>query len=47
MEAQGAVQHCVEVATGPSGAYIAGAVTDDDSTTRSNLKHSLKETFNQ
>jgi len=47
MEAQGAAQHCIEVATGPSGAYIAGVVTDDDSTTRSNLKHSLKETFNQ
>ena len=47
MEAQGALQHCVEIANGPSGAHVAGVVTDDDSTTRSNLKHSLKDEFNQ
>jgi len=47
MEAQGAVQHCVEIATGPSGAHVAAVVTDDDSTTRSNLKHSLEDVFNQ
>ena len=46
MEAQGAIQHCVSIARGPSGAYVAGVVADDDSTTRSNLRHSLKEVFN-
>jgi len=46
MEAQGAIQHCTFVAGSQSGAYVAGVVTDDDSTTRSNLRHSLKDVFN-
>jgi hypothetical protein len=43
MEPLGAVQHCIDVAASPGNVYIAALVTDDDSTTRSNVKHSLAD----
>jgi len=47
MEAQGAILQCTTIAGGTGGACVTGVVTDDDSTTQSNLRHSLNDTFNQ
>ena len=43
MEPLDAVQHCVDIAWTGVNVYVAGLVTDDDSTTHSNVKHSLSE----
>ena len=46
MEPLAAVQHCVEISkrTGDGvQAYVATLITDDDSTTRANCKHSYKQ----
>lgn len=42
MEGAAAIQHCVNVGTQPTGAYVHTLVTDDDSTVRANTKHSYK-----
>ena len=42
MEGSAAVQHCVNIGTQPTGAYVHTLVTDDDSTVRANTKHSYK-----
>ena len=43
MEPVGAVQHCIDVGRSAANVYIASLVTDDDSTTRSNVKHALAD----
>ena len=43
MEGEAAVQHCVNIGTQPTGAYVVYTlVTDDDSTVRANIEHSYK-----
>ena len=40
MEPLGTVQHCIDTADGPHDVYVCTLITDDDSTTRANVKHS-------
>jgi hypothetical protein len=43
MEPSGAVQHCIDIGRSNIGVYVAALVTDDDSTTRCNVKHSFHD----
>jgi hypothetical protein len=42
MEGEASVQHCINIGTQPTGAYVYTLITDDDSTVRANTKHSYK-----
>jgi hypothetical protein len=46
MESRAAIQHCCLLCRREDvKVYVSWLVTDDDSTTRANLKHSSKETL--
>lgn len=43
MEPAGGVQHCVDIFNSDANCYVRCLVTDDDATTRANVKHSLHD----